>query len=541
MRRLIFQILILVVISTALSAQKFRYKINYQAFFTESRGGIQLIHHDSSGFIIYCDGVQKLGKSIKKIYKLDTQFNITDSILLPNLPQNSVQEFFKTDQGIAWFHDYYNSDSSAMFYEVAQLTFGNAAAKKVVVGKIENWQSNLPKMVGCKLGFSSDQKIVYCYLWKVKSRTEKVWISEITVLDLNLDLIGKTSLAEIDGHGPLWSENAVLAMDTTFYWVVPVFSNEQESKGFEYKPDTVSSFNLHSWHLPSNTKSNFIVDGINQEINNSRLIFDNIGKLHFVGFYTFSKKHIAKGFFDYPATDNKELGSVNKHFFSGKELDSFKVKNYHPINEAVKEYGLSDKYEFQKILYNPGGSYDYFLESYKIIINSGAGVMPMGGGFLAGAIVGAASAYGSSYASRNPDYVYHPMIIIRKSLAKDMYSTFIFPTAQKSKNSNLIGVYQFEYHNSYFFISNESKKNAKKPLDEWDNYSNFTNIGQACITSLDNQNTLKRNTTFPELDQNPAIINIRQVVRLKEKEFFVVVKPDGNSDEHYLGKLTIVD
>jgi hypothetical protein len=118
---------------------------------------------------------------------------------------------------------------------------------------------------------------------------------------------------------------------------------------------------------------------------------------------------------------------------------------------------------------------------------------------------------------------------------------FIFPTAQKSKNLNLMGVYHFEYQNSFFFISNESKQNAKNTLEEWDYFSRFNKNGQACITSLDNQNNLKRNKAFPSIDQNPAIVNVRQIVKLKEKQFFVVVKSDGNSGEHYLGKLTITD
>ena len=537
----ISQIFILIVISASLTAQEFRYKLNSQAFYSESNEGIQLIHHDSTGYIIYISGTPVPGKDINKLYKLDNKFNITDSIILPNLKQNKVQQFFKTHQGIGWYHDYYSPDSSARYYEISQLGFGKKLLKKVVLGKIENWQSNLQRVVGCNLGFSSDQNMLYYYIWKEKSRSEKDWISEITVLDMNLDCIKETPVAENFGAGAFWSESVVLGNDTTFYWVVSLLKKDQEKQGLAYKPDTVTGFNLQSWHLPSNTKTDYIENGINEGISNSRLIFDNNGKLHFLGFYSLAKQNISKGFFDFIITDNKELRLVNSHLFTLTELSNFKLKGYDPIQETGKESGLSSKYEFQKVSYDPAGSYEYFIESYSIAVNNGAVVLPLGGGFLAGAMAGAASAYMSTHQVGNPEYVYDPFIIIRKPLNVDSYSMFIFPTAQKSKNLNLMGVYHFEYQNSFFFISNESKQNAKNTLEEWDYFSRFNKNGQACITSIDIQNSLKRYKAFPSIDQNPAIVNVRQIVKLKEKQFFVVVKSDGNSDEHYLGKLTITD
>ncbi len=211
------------------------------------------------------------------------------------------------------------------------------------------------------------------------------------------------------------------------------------------------------------------------------------------------------------------------------------------MKETGKEIGLSSDYEFQKVSYDTAGNYEYFIESYSIVMNNGVVVLPMGSGFLSGAMAGAASAYMSTHQVGNPEYVYDPLIIIRKPLNVDSYFMSVFPTSQKSKNLNLLGVYHFEYKNSFFFISNESKHNAKNPLEEWDYLSRFNKNGQACITSFDNQNNLKRNKAFPSLDQNPAIVNVRQIVRLTEKQFFVVVKPDGTSVEHYLGKLTIAD
>jgi hypothetical protein len=529
------------VITTALQAQEFRYKLNKQPFYAESKGGIQLIHHDSTGYIIYISGAPVPGKSINKLCKLDSKFSITDSIILPNLKQNRVQQFFKTKQGIGWYHDYYNSDSSARYYEITQLTFGKEKLKKIALGKIENWQSGLPKVVGCNLGFSSDQKMLYYYLWKEKSKTEEGWISEITVLDMNLDCISKTSVPDNFGAGTFWSENVVLTSDTTFYWVMPVLRKEPELQGFANRPDTVTGLNLQTWHLPSDTKTNYLENGINQGINNFRLIYDNTGKLHFVGFYTFAKNYNSRGFFDYIITDNKELRLLNNHLFTRTELEDLKIKNYDLSKETGKESGLSSKYEFQRVRYNPAGSYDYFIESYSVTFNKGAVVVPLGGGFIAGAMAGAAAAYMSAYEVGNPEYDYDPMIIIRKPLPVDSYTFFVFPVAQSSKISGIMGVYYFEYQNSSFLISNESRQNAKKTLDEWDYFSHFTNKGQACITSVDDKNSLKRHKAFPTLDQNPAVINVRQIVRVKENDFFVVVKPDANSDEHYLGKLIITD
>ncbi len=260
----IFPLIVLIVITTALHAQEFRYKLNSQAFYSESKEGIQLIHHDSSGYVIYIAGTPVPGKDINKLYKLDIKFNITDSIVLPNLKQNKVQQFFKTHQGIGWYHDYYSPDSSARYYEISQLGFGEMQLKKVVLGKIENWQSNLQRVVGCNLGFSSDQNLLYFYIWKEKSRSEKDWISEITVLDMNLDCINKTALAENFGTGAFWSESVVLGNDTTFYWVDCLLKKDQEKQGIAYKPDTVTGFNLQSWHLPSNSKTNYIQNGINK-------------------------------------------------------------------------------------------------------------------------------------------------------------------------------------------------------------------------------------------------------------------------------------
>lgn len=537
----ISQVFILFVISASLTAQEFRYKLNSQVFLSESNGGIQLIHHDSSGYIIYISGASVPGKDLNKLYKLDNKFNITDSIILPDLKQNKVQHFFKTQEGIGWYHDYYSPDSSARYYEISQLAFGKKQFKKVVLGRIENWQSNLQRVVGCNLGYSLDQNMLYYYLWKEKSSSGKEWISEITVLDMNLDCIIKTSVSENFGAGAFWSESAVLDTDTTFYWANPILSKEPELQEFANKPDTVTGFNLQSWHLPTNTKTNFIENAINQEISNTRLIFDNTGKLHFLGFYTFAKKNISKGFFDFIITDNKELKLVNSHLFTLTELSNCRLIGFDPIYETGKESGLSSKYEFQKVRYDTAGNYEYFIESYSIAVNNGAVVLPMGGGFLAGAMAGAATAYMSTHQFGNPEYVYDPLIIIRKPHNVDSYSMFVFPTAQKSKSLNLMGVYHFEYQNSFFFISNESKQNAKKTLEEWEFFSRFNKNGQACITSLDNQNSLKRYKAFPSIDQNPAIVNVRQIVRLTEKQFFVVVKPDGTSVEHYLGKLTITD
>lgn len=536
----ISQIFILIVISASLTAQEFRYKLNSQAFYSESNEGIQLIHHDSTGYIIYISGAPVPGKDINKLYKLDNKFNITDSIILPDLKQNRVQHFFKTHEGIGWYHDYYSPDSSARYYEISQLGFGEKQLKKVVLGKVENWQSNLLRVVGCYLGFSSDQNMLYYYIWKEKSRSEKDWISEITVLDMNLDCIKKTPVSENFGAGAFWSESAVLENDTTFYWVVPLFKKDKEKQGIAYKPDTVTGFNLQSWHLPSNTKTDYIENGINQGTNNTRLIYDNAGKLHFVGFYTVAKNYNSKGFFDYSVSDNKELKLVNNHFFTRTELEGLNVKNRYLMKETGKEFGLNSEYEFQKISIDTAGNYEYSIESYTLT-NNGVVILPMGGSFLAGAKAGDATEYMSTHQAGILESIYDPLIIIRKPLNVDSYSMIVFPTSQKSKNLNLLGVYRFEYKNSFFFISNESKHNAKRTLEEWDYLSQFNKNGQACITSFDNQNNLKRNKAFPSIDQNPAIVNVRQIVRLTEKQFFVVVKPDGTSHEHYLGKLTITD
>lgn len=534
-------VIFFVLLVVSMKAQVFKYEIDNNVFHANSYRGIQIIDHGAEGYIIYVAAVNYPRENNDKIYKLDLKFNITDSIILPFLKQNTVQHFFKSNQGIAWYYDYYNSDSTARFYEVAQLTFQKETNKKIVIGKIENWQSNLSEIAGCTMGFSCDQKLVYCYLWKEKSKIEHVWISQLTLFDLNLNVINKTVLEENIANGPFWARNTVLQRDTTFYTVIPQFSSTKVQPVIPIRPKAVTGLILHSFHLPSNEDHDFTVEGINQGMNNSRLIFDDKGKLHYVGFFTIKNDFHAKGFFDYLVTDKNELILLNKHLFTSIELKNLKIKNYKLIKLSGKEYGLNQNYEIQKVLTIPGGMYEYVIEDMRIIVKTVPLGLPTGRGFLAGAILGTASFYLDSYAINNPELLFNPVLIFRKSFLADTSDFLVFPISQKSQKVNFIGIYQFEYLGNHFIVSNENKKNAKRTIDKWDYYSTFANKGRACITAIDNQNCLKRTNTYPSINGIPAIISINQITRLDEKTFLIIVKSEAASKEYYFGKLIIED
>ncbi len=534
-------VIFFVLLVVSLKAQVFKYEIDKNVFHANSYRGIQIIDHGAEGYIIYVAAVNYPGENNDKIYKLDLKFTITDSIILPFLKQNTVQYFFKSNQGIAWYYDYYNSDSASKFYEVAQLTFQKENNKKIVIGKIENWQSNLPGIAGCTMGFSCDQKLVYCYLWKEKSKIEHDWINQLTLFDLDLNVIHKIVLDENIANGPFWARNTLLQSDTTFYTVIPQLSSTKVQPVILIRPKTVTSLILHSFHLPSNDDHEFIVEGINQGINNSRLIIDDEGKLHYVGFYTLEKDFHAKGFFDYLVTDKNELILLNKHLFTSIELKNFKLKSYKLIKLSGKEYGLNQNYEIQKVITIPGGMYEYVIEDMRIMVKTVPVGMPAGGGFMAGAILGATSSCLNSNAMNNPELLFNPVLIFRKSYVVDTSDFLVFPISQKSQKANVIGIYQFEYSGNHFIIANENKKNAKKTIDKWDYYSTFTNKGRACITAIDNQNNLKRLDIFPSINGIPAIISINQITRLDEKTFLVIVRSAAASKEYYFGKLMIED